>query len=83
MDADFLALYGIDLETRTLGARRFLALASRTPAYEGVMAVRLAEEQQTDEPAPRQPGTSTDQPQEVSVDQMALMFPGLITRAEV
>ncbi|MFE4671119.1 hypothetical protein ACWGNN_01095 [Streptomyces sp. NPDC055817] len=47
------------------------------------MAARLAAEQQADEPAPPQPGTSTDQPQEVSVDQMGLMFPGLITRAEV
>lgn len=83
MDADFLAIYRIDLESTVVGAKRFLSLASRTPAYEGVMAARLAAEQQADEPAPPQPGTSTDQPQEVSVDQMGLMFPGLITRAEV
>lgn len=81
LDADFLAIYGIDLETRVMDAKRFLALANRTPAYDGAMAAVVAAEQQKEQPA--QTGSSPDEPQQVDVDQMNLIVPGLIERVEV
>ena len=62
-----------------VGAKRFLALAARTPAYDGAMTLAMAAEQQSAQPAAHEP----DAPQEVSVEAMSLMFPGLITHAEV
>ena len=79
MDADFLAIYRIDLETTVVGARRFLSLAARTPAYDGAMKVALTNQQQS----AAAPATDPDAPQEVSVDAMNLMMPGLIERVEV
>ncbi|MDX3230633.1 hypothetical protein [Streptomyces sp. ME19-01-6] len=64
-----------------MGAKRFLALAARTPAYDGSMAAVVAAEQQKEQPAQRQ--TSPDEPQQVDVDQMNLIVPGLIERVEV
>lgn len=78
IDADFLAVYGIDLDRTRVPAKRFLALASRLPLYDGAMAAAVATEQQ---PAP--PAHDPDAPQEVPVDAMNLMIPGLIERAEV
>ncbi len=83
IDADFLAIYRIDLEERETGARRFLSLCNRLPAYQGAMAARVAAEQQ--EAQPQQPGgpASPDGPQELTVEQMALVMPGVIERVEV
>ena len=64
-----------------MGAKRFLALANRTPAYDGAMAAAVAAEQQKEQPAQRQ--TSSEGPQQVDVDAMNLIVPGLIERVEV
>jgi hypothetical protein len=63
-----------------VGARRFLALAARLPAYQGVITARLASEEQN-QPAP--PAHDRDAPEEASVDAMNLIVPGLIERVEV
>ncbi|MET9517413.1 hypothetical protein [Streptomyces sp. NPDC002994] len=63
-----------------VGAKRFLQLANRLPAYQGVIANAMAAEQNAEEAAP---GGSPGQPEEVSIDAMNLMIPGLIERVEV
>lgn len=45
LDADFLALYGIDLEVDDISGPRFFLLAARTYAYDGVMRRRLEAKQ--------------------------------------
>ncbi len=77
LDADFLAVYGIDLWTEDIPAQRFFALAQRTAAYQGAMQARLSEEQE------RSSSGGPHRQQEVSVDQMGLVAPGLIERVEV
>lgn len=64
-----------------MGAKRFLALAARTSAYDGAMAAAVAAEQQKEQPTQRQ--ASPDEPQQVDVDAMNLIMPGLIERVEV
>ncbi len=56
LDADFRVFYRIDgiadgIFPASLTAPRFLALAHRTGAYEGVMAARIAEADREDQPA--------------------------------
>jgi hypothetical protein len=41
LDADFLAIYGIDLESASITGPRFFKLATRLPAFEGVFKTRL------------------------------------------
>ncbi len=85
LDADFLALYGIDLEVDTISAARYFALAHRLPAYSGVMAARV--ENERDEPAeqPYRPSTtpapqaSTGQPREVHLTAFRAQFPGFVS----
>jgi hypothetical protein len=89
LDADFLAIYGIDLEQADVSARRYFALAQRLPAYQGVMAARYEEareEQQapsststrtSSEPAPRREDVT-----EVSLTQFRAQFPGLVSVAQ-
>ena len=50
IDADFLAIYGIDLEQVDISGRRYLALAHRLTAYQGVMAARVEEEREQQQP---------------------------------
>lgn len=57
-------------------ARRFLALTVRLPAYTGAMAAVVAAEQQQSSDAP-------DASQEMSVDAMNALIPGLIETVEV
>lgn len=76
VDADFLAIYRIDLDTTVVGAKRFMALASRLPAYEGALALTAAQQS-------AQPDSSPDGAQEVPVEALNLMMPGLIDRVEV
>lgn len=83
LDADFLAIYGIDLEAEVVGAKRFLALANRTPAYDGAMAAVVAAEQQKEQQPGQTGSSSPDEPQQVDVGQMNLIVPGLIERVEV
>jgi hypothetical protein len=63
-----------------VGAKRFLSLATRLPAYQSVLAARMAAEEET-QPAP--PARDADASDETSVDAMNLLVPGLIERVEV
>jgi hypothetical protein len=63
-----------------VGAKRFLQLANRLPAYQGVIANAMAAEHHAQQEAV---GQSPGQPEEVSIDAMNLMIPGLIERVEV
>ncbi|GAA1281547.1 hypothetical protein [Saccharothrix xinjiangensis] len=95
LQADFLHIWGIDLDVEAPPGWRFFAMARRTFAYSGVMAARLAEEDRRTAPAPpaaRAPARPASGPapsahragpagaevREVSLEQMAAMFPGLI-----
>ena len=91
IDADFLAIYGLDLEHVEISAPRYFALAYRLTAYQGVMAAR-ADEERDDRPAvasttptrtqtapPRQGASETT---EVSLTQFRAAFPGLVSVAQ-
>lgn len=91
LDADFLAVYGLDLEQVDISARRYFALAYRLTAYTGVMAARAEEEHDerpqasttptrtSTAPSPRQgAGEST----EVSLTTFRAQFPGLVSVAQ-
>lgn len=85
LDADFLALYGIDLEEDTISAARYFALAHRLPAYSGVMAARVENEREQDDAQPYQPSTTpaqappTGQPREVHLTAFRAEFPGFVS----
>lgn len=66
-----------------MGAKRFLALANRTPAYDGAMTAVVAAEQQKEQQSEHTGSASPDAPQQVGVDAMNLIVPGLIERVEV
>ena len=46
LDADFLAIYGINEPLDSLSGPRFFKLAYRVSAFNGVMAARIAAQQQ-------------------------------------
>lgn len=90
MDADFLAIYGIDLRAATvdeLDGPRFFSLARRTFAFKGVMQARARqEEEDTSQPVAR---PNTGPPQQVAgasnVVELAAFkaaFPGLVSHTE-
>lgn len=88
IDADFLAIYGIDLEVCDMTGPRYLALAHRLTAYQGVMAARVEEERE--KPAAAEPRTAaatvaapqrTDGSTEVSLTAFRFQFPGLVSMA--
>ncbi len=85
MDADFLAIYGIDLEHDEIDARRYFALAYRLTAYTGVMAARAENERESttptrtsSTPAPERDDHST----ELSLTQFRAKFPGLVSMGQ-
>ena len=89
IDADFLAIYGIDLEQVEISSRRYFALAYRLTAYQGVMAA-MAEEERDGHPAPSSTPTRTSttaaparrgdsEVHEVSLTQFRAQFPGLVS----
>jgi len=88
LDADFLAIYGIDLEQVEISARRYFALAYRLTAYTGVMAA-IAEEEREPRPTSSTPTrASTTAPParqgngettEVSLTQFRAQFPGWVS----
>jgi hypothetical protein len=85
IDADFLAIYGIDLEQADVSAPRYFALAHRLTAYQGVMAARVDQEQ--DQTSSTTTRTSSTQPapqgggenREVSLTAFRVMFPGIVS----
>jgi hypothetical protein len=89
LDADFLAIYGIDLDVYDMDGPRYLALAHRLPAYQGVMAARVDEERD-DAPASSsaapavqdyQPPQASGDRREVSLTAFRMQFPGLVSIA--
>ena len=89
IDADFLAIYGIDLGADDLPARRYFALAHRLTAYTGVMAAR-AEAEREDRPTPATSTTPTrtsstpapgrdGEAREVTLTAFRMQFPGLVS----
>jgi hypothetical protein len=90
LDADFLAVYGIDLDVEEIGGPRFFALAHRAAAYQGVMAARVEAErdrqsggapdgrEQGQAPPPTAGGGET---REVSLTAFRVLFPGLVSMA--
>jgi hypothetical protein len=84
IDADFLACYGIDLATYPMPGPRYLALAYRLAAYQGVMAGRVAKEkeQQATEPAARPAERAPGGANEVSLSAFRAQFPGLVSTAK-
>lgn len=87
LDADFLAIYGIDLEQVDMPAARYFALAHRLTAYQGVMAARVDEEREqspssssttrTRDSAPPAPGGGRDR--EVPLAAFRVLFPGVVS----
>ncbi|MEU6365772.1 hypothetical protein ABZ876_08445 [Streptomyces sp. NPDC046931] len=87
MDADFLAIYGIDLLEQEISARRYFALAHRLTAYTGVMAARVEEEREQ-QPSTTPTRTHSEAPptrqgngavKEVSLTAFRVMFPGIVS----
>lgn len=91
IDADFLAIYGIDLCEQEVPGPRYFALAYRLTAYQGVMAARVEEERE-DQPSSSTPtrtstpaaptGRGTSETTEVSLTQFRAAFPGLVSVAQ-
>lgn len=92
IDADFLAIYGIDLEQDdAISSRRYFALAHRLTAYTGVMAARAEAERDERQPSPSSTtstrtsstaapaGRGTGEATEVSLTQFRAQFPGLVS----
>lgn len=87
LDADFLAIYGLDLEQVEITGPRYLALAHRLTAYQGVMAARVEEERDTpqsstptrthSEAPPHRQGDGAVK--EVSLTAFRVMFPGVVS----
>jgi hypothetical protein len=93
IDADFLAIYGLDLEHVEITGPRYFALAHRLTAYQGVMAARVEAEREqrtpsrststaptrtSSTPAPTERGDVT----ELSLTQFRAKFPGLVSVAQ-
>ncbi|MEU1272977.1 hypothetical protein [Streptomyces sp. NPDC005799] len=92
IDADFLAIYRIDLEQVDLSARRYFALAYRLTAYQGVMAARQEEASEKRPAAPSTTPTRTSttaapttggssETTEVSLTQFRALYPGWVSVA--
>ncbi|GGW98678.1 hypothetical protein [Streptomyces chartreusis] len=87
LDADFLAIYRIDLEQVDISARRYFALAHRLTAYQGVMAARVEAERERREPARSTTPTRSSSPApaergdvtELSLTQLRAKFPGVVS----
>jgi hypothetical protein len=89
LDADFLAIYGINLDHAELSARRYFALAQRLPAYQGVMAARVdAEREDRPQAVSHTPTRTSSAPApergngeavELSLTQFRAQFPGLVS----
>lgn len=93
IDADFLAIYGIDLLEQEISSRRYFALAYRLTAYQGVMAARAEEERDEQQPTTSSSPTRTSttaapagrgssETAEVSLTQFRAKFPGLVSVAQ-
>ena len=80
LESDFSAIHRID-DITSLDGPRFLRMALRIFAYDGVMAARLREEAED----PRNPQRTTQAPQQaerrVSLSEMQIAHAGIIERS--
>lgn len=89
LDADFLAIYGIDLERDEINGPRFFAFVHRLPAYQGVLAARAEAERSEQQPAgpggqqqvQRAAPAGDGEVHEVSLTAFRVQFPGLVSMA--
>lgn len=88
LDADFLAIYHIDLDVDEITARRYFALAHRLTAYSGVMAARAEAEREEQRPTSTTPTRTSSTPAsergdssvtELSLTQFRAKFPGWVS----
>lgn len=89
IDADFLAIYHLDLHEQEVAGPRYFALAHRLTAYQGVMAARADEQRERREPSrsttptrtSSTPATARDDSgtAELSLTQFRAKFPGLVS----
>lgn len=89
LDADFLAIYRIDLEQVEISGPRYFALAHRLTAYHGVMAARAETERDqtqshntsttTRTHSSPPPTTGGGENREVSLTAFRFMFPGMVS----
>jgi hypothetical protein len=85
IDADFLAIYGIDLYEQEIDGPRYFALAHRLTAFQGVMAARVEAENETSSTPTRTSSTAPPTRQgdsevhEVSLTAFRAKFPGLVS----
>lgn len=89
IDADFLAIYGIDLEQVDVPARRYFALAYRLTAYQGVLTAVAEKERETTQPNGPSAATRTrndapptrggNETNEVPLTAFRFKFPGLVS----
>jgi hypothetical protein len=85
LDADFLAIYGIDLDRSEITARRYFALAHRLTAYTGVMAARAEAEREEPRTSTPTRTRSTSAPaqddgvKEVSLTAFRAQFPWMVS----
>ncbi|MCI3246304.1 hypothetical protein [Streptomyces spinosisporus] len=90
IDADFLAIYGLDLEQVEISGPRYFSLAYRLTAYQGVMAALAEEEREERQPTTTPTRTSTtathargsSERTELSLTQFRAKFPGLVSVAK-
>lgn len=91
IDADFLAIYGIDLLEQEVTGPRYFALAHRLTAYTGVMAARVEAERDEQPTSSNAPTRAQDAPPsrqgaaetaEVSLTQFRASFPGWVSVAQ-
>lgn len=90
IDADFLAIYGIDLDREDIPARRYFALAHRLTAYTGVMAARVEAEREEQQPTSSTPTRTSTTPaparggetREVSLTAFRMQFPGIVSMGQ-
>lgn len=91
LDADFLAIYHLDLDRDDITAARYFALAHRLTAYTGVMAARAEAAQETPRTTSTTPTRTSTTPapakgdgevNEVSLTAFRMQFPGLVSVAQ-
>lgn len=89
LDADFLAIYRIDLEEDDVTARRYFTLAHRLPAYSGVLAARAEAQSEDSGSTPSSSSgrastaASSGRPQYQSAEALAIQHPTEIELVKV
>lgn len=77
LEADFLAIYGLD-QTR-LDGPRWVRLAQRIGAYGGVMARRIEQQHDGEQPAANRTAPGGGVEQEITLAELRMTHPGLVS----